>query len=167
MIVWYIVWVVPLPQDASHHHDYCIIFFGAGIPLKKNLRLPRASILGGGVQPNISSSNLLFLSLLPIGSMGLVYLPTFTNKNQPFMGRLSTIHVGKYTNRPMNGWFLLVNVGKYTNRPMDPSWVSNLGRPSFDSRGRLAVVFFIHPQRSEGESSRLDSMKTSRIRWKT
>ena len=48
----------------------------------------------------------------------MVYLPTFTIKNQ--------LNVGEYTIHGWHGvlfrWICMVNVGKYTVRPMDPSW---------------------------------------------
>ena len=51
----------------------------------------------------------------PIGSMGLVYLPTFTNKNQP-------------------------NVGKYTS-PMDPMGIGD-SHPFSMIFGRIRVILF-------------------------
>ena len=73
------------------------------------------------MSPNISVSEWKQKHLIPIGSMGLVYLPTY-------------------------GSLFMVNVGKYTN-PMDPSWdqKSLTNHPFFFGRrrwGNLAFCFF-------------------------
>ena len=73
------------------------------------------------MSPNISVSEWKQKHFIPIGSMGLVYLPTY-------------------------GSLFMVNVGKYTN-PMDPSWDqrSLTNHPFFFGRrrwGNLAFCFF-------------------------
>ena len=99
----------PEPPFPNHHFRYpAVSFRGLYINIRPTSRNPafqhrsmEVSVLNPNSQTKTYPSNnsntsqfWCFRSLFPIGSMGLVYLPTFTIKNQPNVGKYS-IH-GSY-----------------------------------------------------------------------